>query len=72
MAKKPDTKQVDQAAASTLEDHPIGMLPDGKLNIVQRDDPPFEPTIVDDDGNVIEEGDEDDEFSDQRQEGDED
>lgn len=61
MAKKPDKKQIDHAVSSTLEDHPIGMLPDGKLNIVERDAPPFKPTIVDDDGNVIEEGDEADE-----------
>ncbi len=60
MAKKPDKKQIDQAAASTLEDHPIGLLPDGKLNVVERDAPPFKPTIIDDEGNVVEEGDEED------------
>lgn len=45
MAK--DTKKLVEKA--TLEDGPLGMLPDGKLNIVQVDDPPFEPEIVDDD-----------------------
>lgn len=54
MAKKPD--KID---TSTLEDAPIGLLSDGKVNIVKADDPPFRPTIVDDDGNVIEMGDED-------------
>ena len=28
---------------------PLGMRPDGTLNIVHEDDPPFEPLIVDDD-----------------------
>lgn len=38
-------RQVDQA---TLEDTPLGMLPDGKLNVIRKDDPPFEPKIVED------------------------
>lgn len=50
--KKTDTEVVDQAV-STLEDWPIGMLPGGKLNIVKRDDPPFEPEIVDELGRPI-------------------
>lgn len=45
--KKKLRDQVDQAT-STLEDYPPGLLPGGKLNIVQADDPPFEPEIVDD------------------------
>lgn len=47
--KKKLAGQVDQAT-STLEDYPPGMLPDGKLNVVKADDPPFEPVIVEDDG----------------------
>lgn len=39
-------RQVNQA---TLEDSPLGMLPDGRLNVVEADAPPFEPEIVDDD-----------------------
>lgn len=27
---------------------PIGMLPDGTLNVVKIDDPPFKPTVYDD------------------------
>ena len=30
-------------------DGPLGILPDGKLNTVEKDAPPFEPEIVDDD-----------------------
>lgn len=51
MGKAP--KKVD---TSTLEDWPPGMLPDGKLHTVKRDDPPFEPEIVDDEGNELEAG----------------
>lgn len=54
MPKKP------KKVPTTLEDAPIGVLDDGKINLVNRDDPPFVPTIVDDDGNVIDEGDEGD------------
>lgn len=53
--KKKLENQVDQAV-TTLEDYPPGMLPDGKLDIVQEGDPPFRPTIVDDDGNEVEQG----------------
>jgi hypothetical protein len=42
---------------STLEDWPLGVLPDGSMNIVNKDDPPFKPTIVDEDGNVVEDPD---------------
>lgn len=54
MAKAPKktSDQVDQAV-STLEDHPIGMLPGGKLNVVKADDPPFEPEIVDELGRPV-------------------
>lgn len=53
MAKDPK-KLKDQVgkATSTLEDYPPGLLPDGKLNTVRADDPPFEPEIVDDDGDA--------------------
>jgi len=29
---------------------PIGMLLDGKINIIKIDDPPFKPTVLDDSG----------------------
>lgn len=45
MAKKP-TREPD--------DHPPGMLPDGKLNRVKEDDPPWEPEIVDELGRPVE------------------
>jgi hypothetical protein len=32
---------------STLPTDPIGFLPDGTINIVSLDDPPFRPTIID-------------------------
>lgn len=37
----------------TDDDSPIGIV-DGKVNQVEKDAPPFKPTIVDDKGNVIE------------------
>jgi hypothetical protein len=37
-------------AMSTLPDEPIGILPDGTLNVVKIDDPPFEPMVYDDRG----------------------
>jgi hypothetical protein len=36
-----------------LPNEPIGMLPDGTLNIVKIDDPPFTPLIVDDLGRAL-------------------
>jgi hypothetical protein len=38
----------------TFPKDPIGILPDGRLNVVNIDDPPFRPILVDDEGNVIE------------------
>lgn len=38
---------------TTLPDEPIGLGPDGKVLVVDKDAPPFEPKIVDDDGNEI-------------------
>jgi hypothetical protein len=35
---------------STLPDEPIGILPDGTLNVIKIDDPPFQPKVVDDRG----------------------
>lgn len=57
---KDKKKLSDQVAKGTSMDDgtPPGMLPDGKLDIVKADDPPYRPTLVDDDGNVIEEGEE--------------
>lgn len=53
MAKKPE--KID---TSTLEDAPIGVLDDGKINVIDKDAPPFKPKIVDDDGNEVEMDDE--------------
>lgn len=36
-----------------FEDCPIGMLPDGTLNIVKLDDPPFRPQLVDVNGHPL-------------------
>lgn len=49
MGKAP--KKFDRALEA-LEDGPPGLI-DGKLNVVQPGDPPFEPEIVDDDGNPV-------------------
>lgn len=46
------SKKFDRALEE-LEDAPPGLMPDGKLNIVQAGDPPFEPEIVDDEGNPV-------------------
>jgi hypothetical protein len=35
------------------DDTGIGILPDGSLNIVNADDPPFKPIVLDKDGNEI-------------------
>jgi hypothetical protein len=40
--------------ARTFPNDPIGILPDGSLNVVKFDDPPFRPIIIDEEGNVIE------------------
>ncbi len=41
------------ASTRELPNEPIGMLPDGTLNIINIDDPPFEPLIVDELGRAI-------------------
>jgi hypothetical protein len=43
----------NSASTSELPNEPIGMLPDGTLNVVKFDDPPFEPLIIDDLGEGI-------------------
>jgi hypothetical protein len=53
MAKEPK-KTVFDRAKEALTDAPPGLMPDGKLNTVKADDPPFEPEIVDDDGDELE------------------
>jgi hypothetical protein len=53
MAKKPKTPPTN------VPNEPIGLGPDGKILVVNRDDPPFRPTVVDDDGNEVEMDDED-------------
>jgi hypothetical protein len=40
--------------ASTLPKDPIGILPDGSLNVVKAGDPAFRPSVVDDEGKVVE------------------
>ena len=48
MDKDPKKIAVAESAGTmTDDDWPIGLLPDGSLNIVDPDDPPFEPTVVD-------------------------
>jgi len=32
---------------STLPNEPIGVLPDGSINVVKMNDPPFQPEILD-------------------------
>lgn len=51
MGKEPK-KKFDRALEA-LNDAPPGLMPDGKLNVVQPGDPPFEPEIVDDEGNPV-------------------
>ena len=34
-------------------DHPIGMLPDGTINYVEADDPPFKPKVYNDLGRLL-------------------
>ncbi len=46
MAKK-------KKGGSNLPDEAMGLGPDGKLLIVDRDAPAYKPTIVDDEGNEI-------------------
>jgi hypothetical protein len=46
-------KQPTKVNTSTLEQGPIGAGPDGEVVLVNRDDPPFKPKIVDDEGNEI-------------------
>jgi hypothetical protein len=36
-----------EIATLTFPNDPIGILPDGKLNFVKADDPPFHPNVVD-------------------------
>lgn len=38
---------------STLPNEPIGILPDGSINIVAVDDPPFQPTVLNNQGEPI-------------------
>jgi hypothetical protein len=33
--------------------HPIGMLPDGTINYVKADDPPFRPKVYNDQGRLL-------------------
>lgn len=38
---------------STLPNEPIGMLADGSINIVAIDDPPFQPQVINRQGEPI-------------------
>lgn len=50
----------DPKKALEMFDGPLGILPDGKLNTVSRDAPPFEPTLTEaDDENGPEASEED-------------
>lgn len=53
MGKEPKETVFDRAKEA-LNDAPPGLMPDGKLNTVDKDAPPFEPEIVDDEGGEIE------------------
>lgn len=48
MAKKP--KKID---TTSLPDSPIGLLPDGQLNVVDKDAPAFKPTVYNGDGKAL-------------------
>lgn len=54
MGKEPKT--VFDRAKEALNDAPPGLMPNGRLNTVDKDAPPFEPEIVDDEGDEIEPG----------------
>ena len=43
----------DNKKPSTLEDAPIGVLDDGKINLVDKDAPPWKPKVIDADGNEV-------------------
>jgi hypothetical protein len=43
-------KRVDYDA---YYDHPTGMLPDGTINLVKADDPPFKPKVYDNHGRLL-------------------
>ena len=58
MGKQPK-KLANKIGTMTDDESGIGMLPDGKLNVVDRDAPPFKPKIVDDEGNEVEIGEDD-------------
>jgi hypothetical protein len=45
-----------EITTSTFPNDPIGILPNGKLNVVNADDPPFHPNVVDEEGNIVEIG----------------
>lgn len=49
MAKEPKT---DGGMVPNRDQAGIGML-DGKLNVVDKDSPPFKPKVFDEDGNEI-------------------
>jgi hypothetical protein len=40
-------------AIDTFHDEPIGILPDGTINFVKVDDPPFEPKVCDSEGRLL-------------------
>jgi hypothetical protein len=46
--------QMTKFTHSIFPNDSIGILPNGKLNIVNADDPPFRPIVVDERGRVIE------------------
>ena len=54
MAKAPKKADLDRAGGMVSSwDTPIGASPDGGLNIVDKDSPPFKPKVFDEDGNEI-------------------
>ena len=48
MSKKSRKKRI-----STLPNEPIGLLPDGSINFVSIDDPPFRPLVLNEQGQPV-------------------
>jgi hypothetical protein len=41
------------AAGCIVQNEPIGLLPDGTINIVKAGDPPFKPEVFDREGRLV-------------------
>lgn len=58
MAKQSKSKPEPKFGSMTENDEPIGIV-DGQVVTVDKDAPPWKPTIVDDEGNPVELGEDD-------------